>query len=133
MMHIYMIFDPDACICDAGFFPDQRTNGLTDEQGNSRSWIHSGEKSNECTKCEYKSSDVSILREYLTAHTGEKPNKCNHCYCASAWASDLRIHLKTHTGERPYKCNHCDYASVQAGHLRRHLKTHSEENPFSDH
>ena len=26
MMHIFMIFDPDACICDAGFFPDERTN-----------------------------------------------------------------------------------------------------------
>ena len=37
MMHISMIFDPDACICDAGFFPDQPT----DEQGDSRSWIPS--------------------------------------------------------------------------------------------
>ena len=36
MMHISMIFDPDARICDAGFFPDQRTN----EQADSRSWMH---------------------------------------------------------------------------------------------
>ena len=27
-----MILDPYACISDAGFFPDQRTNGQTDER-----------------------------------------------------------------------------------------------------
>ena len=36
MMHISMIFDLDACICDAGFFSVGRTNG----QADSRSWMH---------------------------------------------------------------------------------------------
>ena len=35
-----MILDPDAYIPDAGFFPDQRTDGPTDEQGDSRSWMN---------------------------------------------------------------------------------------------
>ena len=40
MMHVSMIFDPDTCICDAGFFRVGRTDGRTDEQADSRSWIH---------------------------------------------------------------------------------------------
>ena len=64
MMHISMIFDLDACICDAGFFhvgptnertnkpisdacipdagffPDGRMDQLTDGQADSRSWIY---------------------------------------------------------------------------------------------
>ena len=39
MMHISMIFDPDTCICDAGFFCVGRTDQPTDEQADSRSWI----------------------------------------------------------------------------------------------
>ena len=39
MMHISMIFDPDACICDAGFFRVGPTNERTDEQADSRSWM----------------------------------------------------------------------------------------------
>ena len=59
MMHIYMTLDPDACmydavmndayvskilypdtcIPDAGFFPDGRTDGPTNGQADSRSWI----------------------------------------------------------------------------------------------
>ena len=31
MMHISMIFDPDACICDAGFFRVGRTNERTNK------------------------------------------------------------------------------------------------------
>ena len=61
MMHIYMTLDPDACmydavmndayvskilypdtcIPDAGFFPDGRTDGPTNGQADSRSWIAS--------------------------------------------------------------------------------------------
>ena len=37
--HTSMILDPGACIYDAGLFRYQRTNGPTDEQGDSRSWI----------------------------------------------------------------------------------------------
>ena len=33
-----MILDPVACIPDAGFFPDGRTNQPTDGQADSRSW-----------------------------------------------------------------------------------------------
>ena len=59
MMHIHMTLDPDACmydavmndayvskilysdtcIHDAGFFPDGRTDGPTNGQADSRSWI----------------------------------------------------------------------------------------------
>ena len=34
-MLISMILDPDACISDAGFFQDGRTNRRTDKQGDS--------------------------------------------------------------------------------------------------
>ena len=49
MMHISMIFDPDACICDAGFFPDGRTDGRTNEQADSRSWISKSKKFTSCS------------------------------------------------------------------------------------
>ena len=39
MMLISMILDPEACISDAGFFSVGPTNGRTDEQADSRSWI----------------------------------------------------------------------------------------------
>ena len=39
MMHICMIFDPDACTPDAGFFRVGRTDERTNEQADSRSWI----------------------------------------------------------------------------------------------
>ena len=34
-----MIFDLDACICDAGFFRVRPTDERTDEQADSRSWM----------------------------------------------------------------------------------------------
>ena len=34
-----MIFDPDACTPDAGFFRVGRTDERTNEQADSRSWI----------------------------------------------------------------------------------------------
>ena len=37
MMHVSMILDPDACFYDAA---NVVTNGRTDEQGDSRSWMY---------------------------------------------------------------------------------------------
>ena len=40
-MRIPMILDPDICIYDAGLFRYGRTDGRTNEQGDSRSWKYS--------------------------------------------------------------------------------------------
>ena len=60
----------------------------------------------------------------LKMHTGEKSNKCSQCDFASSEADHLKRHFITHSGEKSNKCNQCSYASSNAGSLRAHLKTH---------
>ena len=87
--------------------------------------MHSGEKSNKCSQCDFTCSQPFNLRRVLKMHSEKKSNKCNQCDYASYQEGNLRRHLKTHSGEKPNKCNQCGFASFLAGNLRRHLKTHS--------
>ena len=102
--------------------------------------IQSGEKTNKCKQCDFRSSQASNLRARLKIHSGEKSHKCNQCDYKSSGVEVLRGHLKTHRGEKPNKlcilsnrpfketnentkkCNHCVYASSRVEKLMIHLK-----------
>ena len=94
-------------------------------EGDLRTHLNSGEKSNKCSLCDYASSYASALRKHMKRHNREKSNKCNQCKYASSDVGNFKRHLRTHSGEKSNKCNQCDFASFQAGNLRSHLKTHS--------
>ena len=78
--------------------------------------IHSGERSNKCSQCDFASTQAGHLTRHLKTHSGKKSYKCNQCDLASSNAHQLRTHLKIHSGERK-KCNQCNYPSSQAGML----------------
>ena len=73
-------------------------------------------------------TDIWHLKTYMKVHSGDKPNNCSQCEYASSYASTLRTHLKTHSGEKSNKCYQCDFASSRGDVLRTHLATHSGEN-----
>ena len=75
--------------------------------------MHSGEKSNKCSQCNYASLYASSLRTHLKTHRGEKSNKCNQCDYACSDTRPLRTHLKTQSGEKPNKCNQCDFGQLK--------------------
>ncbi|XP_076986672.1 zinc finger protein 211-like isoform X2 [Tamandua tetradactyla] len=107
---------------------------------------HTGEKSNEGSKCvvafhdeksqcnyeeckdifSYESSFVQHAR----AHSGEKPYECNECGQFFAYNSRFIQHLRIHTGARPYECSECGKSFRQSSSLIHHRKVHTGERPF---
>ena len=96
--------------------------------------MHSGEKSNKCSQCNYASSWAGNLKMYLKTHSGGKSNRCNKCDLVSnptRWS--LLLHLgfsiqateKYSTVLQYIKCSRCDCS--HACSLRKHLKTHTGE------
>ena len=91
--------------------------------------IHTGEKPNSCTQCDYSCACSNTLKRHMRVHTGEKQYSCTQCDYSCAQSNDLKKHMRIHTRKRPFSCTQCDYTCSHSTDLKRHLmRVHSGEN-----
>jgi hypothetical protein len=57
-----------------------------------------------CTTCSLVFKKKYNYSSHMHIHTGDKPNKCSKCDYSSARMSDYRRHLLTHSSERGHVC-----------------------------
>ncbi len=83
-----------------------------------------------CGKCDYRTSDSSLLRAHKRTHHLFL-HRCNLCDYTTTKESVLHAHIRTHTGEKPFKCTQCDYAATTKGQITVHVaRKHTDVRPF---
>lgn len=77
----------------------------------------------ECTFCQKRFSQNTILKTHMTLHTG-KTIQCDFPGCDKKFArtSFLILHRRDHTNERKYTCDKCSKQYKQKSHLDRHYE-----------
>ena len=103
--------------------------------------MHSGEKSNKCSQCDFVSFHAGNLRKRVVTHGGGKSgNLRTHLKRTEKKGKKMQpvqlcllesmcfyVTFKMHGVQKSNKCKPCSYSSSRAGSLRQHLKTHNRE------
>ena len=96
-----------------------------------RSW-------NFCTKCDFRTKELTILRKHSMTHEETKPFACSFAGCSfrSHWHSSVYTH--EHRRHHPelknqFTCSfpQCDFSSYAKSDLQKHMLTHSNDRPFA--
>ncbi|XP_075444313.1 uncharacterized protein LOC142487970 isoform X1 [Ascaphus truei] len=92
--------------------------------------IHTGKLAYPCTMCEESFSKPSLLAAHGTTHKEGKPFQCEQCEKNFNDQSLLVAHMRTHTGEKPYKCSHCNKWFPNRTSLVAHEECHLKPKPY---
>ncbi|CAD5119363.1 DgyrCDS7980 [Dimorphilus gyrociliatus] len=84
-----------------------------------------------CEECGYTTPVKKRLSNHrLSVHEGVKPYNCSKCTFKTNEVSDLKRHLNKHDGLQKFKCQLCPYASYQRFLLVNHCsRTHNIQLP----
>nr|CAI5870415.1 unnamed protein product [Callosobruchus analis] len=91
-----------------------------------------GCKVHECTKCSYKTTRSSHLKDHMAKHP-ELADKCTYCNKTFARKLSLNDHIiKKHpdfiasVSSKIHECTKCTYKTTRSSHFRDHMATHPE-------
>ena len=86
---------------------------------------HEDRAKDQCNQCEYKTANISHLREHVrTKHEGVR-YACHYCNHQASDTSNLKKHIETHEGVK-YACNQCDSQFSAQKTLKRHIQLKHE-------
>ncbi|KAM8967204.1 uncharacterized protein RCH25_025903 [Pelodytes ibericus] len=107
---------------------DKRFNDQTILEAHHR--IHTGKLAYPCTMCEESFSKPSLLAAHNNTHREGKPYQCDRCDKNFNDQSLLFAHMRTHTGEKPHRCNHCQKWFPNHACLVVHEECHLRPKPY---
>ncbi len=85
-----------------------------------------------CNICGQGCVRNSKLQRHMLTHTGKKSLQCMKCEFRTNYKSSLREHQKIHdvsmqTGEKRFQCMKCDYKTNRKSNLGQHQKVHNRK------
>uniref|UniRef100_A0A8C5N459 C2H2-type domain-containing protein n=1 Tax=Leptobrachium leishanense TaxID=445787 RepID=A0A8C5N459_9ANUR len=104
-------------------------NEIVSEGSGDQNSLSLGEKPLQCTYCEKRFNDQSILEAHHRIHTGKLAYPCAMCDESFSKPSLLAAHNNTHTEGKPYQCDECDKNFNDHTLLVAHKRTHTGEKP----
>ena len=94
--------------------------------------VHKGLKPYMCSNCGKDFSTKIHLKRHMKRHAGTKNYQCTFCDYKSVESSVIKKHIRAvHEKERPYVCPICNKCFGQTSHLKTHISgVHEGKQPI---